>query len=41
MTHFSIRGRLILLATMLLAILAVALTLLTRELARDSADACG
>jgi signal transduction histidine kinase/CheY-like chemotaxis protein/HAMP domain-containing protein len=36
MTHFSIRGRLILLATMLLAILAAALTLLTRELARAS-----
>jgi adenylate cyclase len=34
--HFSIRGRLILLATMLLAILAAALILLTRELARDS-----
>jgi adenylate cyclase len=36
MMHFSIRGRLILLAIMLLAILAAALTLLTRELARDS-----
>jgi adenylate cyclase len=36
MMHFSIRGRLILLATMLLAILAVALILLTRELARDT-----
>src|ERR1700722_8989241 len=36
MTHFSIRGRLILLATTLLVILAAALILLTRELARDS-----
>src|SRR5277367_2321625 len=36
MMHFSIRGRLILLATVLLAILAVAVILLTRELVRGS-----
>jgi len=36
MTHISIRARLILLASLLLAILATALALLTRELARDS-----
>ncbi len=36
MTHFSIRVRLILLATLLLAILAAAVALLTGELARDS-----
>ena len=35
MTHFSIRVRLVLLATLLLAILAATLALLTRELARD------
>ena len=36
MSYFSIRGRLIFLAVLLLAILAAALTLLTRELARNS-----
>ena len=37
MSHFSIRARLIFLAILLLAILAVVSALLTRELARDSA----
>jgi adenylate cyclase len=37
MSHFSIRARLIFLAVLLLAILAVVSALLTRELARDSA----
>jgi adenylate cyclase len=37
MSYFSIRARLILLATLLLAILVVVAALLTRELARDSA----
>ena len=36
MSYFSIRVRLIFLAILLLAVLAVALALLTRELARDS-----
>jgi adenylate cyclase len=36
MSHFSIRARLIFLAILLLAILAVVAALLTRELARDS-----
>ena len=36
MSHFSIRARLIFLATLLLAILAVTAALLTRELARNS-----
>jgi signal transduction histidine kinase/CheY-like chemotaxis protein len=36
MSYFSIRARLIFLAVLLLAILAAALALLTRELARDS-----
>jgi hypothetical protein len=36
MTYFSIRGRLIFLAVLLLVILAVSSTFLTRELVRDS-----
>ena len=36
MSYFSIRARLIFLAILLLSILAAAMALLTRELARDS-----